>query len=235
MRIAICEDNKDHADILQGMIEHWAKREQQQVEIGYYQSAEHFLFSLKDGVSYELIFIDIQMEKMNGMELARLIRREDKMTILIFTTGLAKLAPKGYEVLALRYLVKPLKEREVSEALTRTVQLLEQNKRDAVVISSNGELRRVFKNEIYYIEADDHYINLYTRREIIRFKEKLKLFESQFEEPRFCKCHRSYIVNLHYTTKITREGVELENGAVLPVSRNRWDVLNKCYLAYYTQ
>ncbi len=233
MRIAICEDNREHAEILQNMILRWAKKENRKVELGYYQSAEQFLCSVRSDVSYDAAFLDIQMGKISGLQLAKLIREEDKTMVLIFTTGIKGLAPKGYEVEALRYLVKPLKEHEVVAALSKTVQILEQTKKDAVIISCNGEVRRIYKNSIYYIEGDDHYINLYLKDEVLRFKARLKDFDLQFEKPQFCKCHRSYIVNLHYVDTIKKDCIEVENGKILPLSKARWDEVNKCYLAYY--
>lgn len=235
MRIAICEDNKAHAEILKKMVTRWADKEMLQVEIVCYESAEEFLFYMKDDQHYDLAFLDIQLEKMNGMELARLIRKEDKTMFLVFTTGEKGYALKGYEVSAFRYLVKPLREQDVANALTRINQMLEDTKKDAMIISCNDELRRISKGEIYYVEVDNHHIVLHMKREIIRFRAKMKEFETQFEEPQFCKCHRSYIVNLHYVASISKEGLELEHGVKLPISRNRWEALNKCYMSYYAK
>ena len=234
MRIAICEDNREHADMLQSMVKRWAENEKLEVDIGYYQSAEQFLFYMNEDAHYDLAFLDIQMEKMSGMELAKLIRKEDKTIFLVFTTGVKNYALQGYEVSAFRYLVKPLKENEVATALTKANRIMEETRKDAIIITTNDESLRVYKREIYYVEVDNHHIILHMKDREIRFKAKLKDVEMQFEEPKFCKCHRSYIVNLHYVSKISREGVELENGEKLPISRARWDDLNRCYVAYYT-
>lgn len=234
MRIAICEDNKDHAEILKRMVKCWADQEKIKVDIGYYQSAEQFMFLMKDELHYDIAFLDIQMGNMNGLQLAKLIRKEDKNIILIFTTGLKDYAVKGYEVSAFRYLVKPIQQHEVNEALTKSSIMLESNKKDAVIINVNGEIRRIHKDDIYYIEVEDHYIVVQTKTETIRFKAKLKDFEQQFEEPQFCKCHRSAIVNLHYVEKISKDGIWVDGGQVLPISRLRWDDLNRCYMMYYT-
>lgn len=234
MRIAICEDNREHAEILQGMVKRWAAQENIEVDIGYYQSAEQFLFMMKDEAHYDLAFLDIQMGKMSGLQLARRIRKEDKTIFLIFTTGLKDYAVKGYEVSAFRYLVKPLQQKEVDDALTKANIMLEQGKKEAVIVSSNFQARRIYKNDIWYVEVDDHYIVIHTKKEVIRFKGKMKEFEQHFPEPQFCKCHRSYIVNLHFVTKISKDGVLFENGEVLPISRARWADLNRCYMVYYT-
>lgn len=235
MRIAICEDNKEHAEILKCMVNRWAEKEKLEVDIGYYQSAEEFLFYMKEDVRYDLAFLDIQLENMNGLQLAKLIRAEDKTMFLVFTTGEKGYALKGYEVSAFRYLIKPLREQEVASTLTKINQMLEESKKDAIVISCSDEARRIYKNDIYYIEVDNHHIILHMKKETFRFRAKLKEFETQFQEPQFCKCHRSYIVNLHYVEIISRNGVEIGNGTKLPISRNRWNELNRCYVSYYTK
>ena len=233
MRIAICEDNREHTEILEDMAKHWAKKVGEQIVIGCYQSAEQFLFCVKDELHYDLAFLDIQMSKIDGLQLARMIRKEDKMIFLVFTTALKKYAPKGYEVSAFRYLIKPLQESEVFQVLTEASRMIGERKRETIIVTRGDESRRVFKDEIYYIEVDNHHIILHLKEETIRFKAKLKEFEIQFREPQFCKCHRSYIVNLKYTGKISREGVEIDGKGTLPISKSRWEALNHCYMEYY--
>lgn len=235
MRVAICEDNQEHAKILQCMIQRWAKKETVNVDIGYYQSAEQFLFLMKEDAHYDLVFLDIQLKKIDGLQLARLIRRDDQTIFLVFTTGSGDYALKGYEVSAFRYLVKPLKENEVFATLSKVKRMIGYMKKEAVIVSYNDEARRICKNDIYYIEVDNHHITLHTEEENIRFRAKLKEFEQQFEQPQFCKCHRSYIVNLHYVKRISKEGVEMEDGELIPISRANWNNLNRCYLTYYTR
>ena len=233
MRIAICEDNMEHAEILAGMVNRWAKKENIQVVIGRYQSAEQFLFCMKDEPPYDLVFLDIQMSKINGLQLARMIREEDRLIFLVFTTALKKYAPKGYEVSAFRYLIKPLQEDEVFQALSAASQMLEVRKKEAIIVTQSDKSRRVFMDDIYYIEVDNHHIILHLRDETIRFKAKLKELETQFKEPQFCKCHRSYIVNMKYAGRISREGVEIDGKKTLPISKSRWEALNHCYMEYY--
>ncbi len=235
IHIAICEDNKEHTEILKCMINRWAEKQQMKVDIGCYSSAEEFLFYMKEDVHYDLAFLDIQLEKMNGLQLAKLIRAEDKTMFLVFTTGEKGYALKGYEVSAYRYLIKPLKEEDICSMLSQINKLVENSKRDAVVISYDDVSRRISKNEIVYIEVDDHYIILHmVNKEDIKFRAKLKEFEAQFQEPQFCKCHRSYIANMHYVERVSREGLLLEGEIKLPISRARWEALNKCYISYYT-
>ena len=96
MRIAICEDNEEHLEILKEMVNRWAKEEEKPIVIGRYQSAEQFLFCMKDEPHYDLAFLDIQMSKINGLQLAKMIRKEDRLIFIVFTTALKQYAPKGY-------------------------------------------------------------------------------------------------------------------------------------------
>lgn len=220
-------------EILTEMINRWAEKENEQVTVGCYRSAEQFLFCMKDEPHYDLAFLDIQMSKIDGLQLAQMIRKEDRLIFLVFTTALKKYAPKGYEVQAFRYMIKPLGEDQVFQALTEAGRMIEDRKKEAVIVTRGDESRRIFKADIYYIEVDNHHIILHLKEEIIRFKAKLKEFETQFKEPQFCKCHRSYIVNLKYTGKISREGVEIDGKETLPISKTRWEALNHCYMEYY--
>ena len=121
MRIAICEDNQEHANVLKGMIQKWTETEEIKVDMNYYESAEQFLYYWEKGEPYDLIFMDIQMNRMNGMELARYIRQQDRAVFIIFTSGLLNYVFKGYEVSAFRFLRKPLQEKDVLAALRRRI------------------------------------------------------------------------------------------------------------------
>ena len=139
---------------MEEMVNRWAKRENEQVAIGRYQSAEQFLFCMKDEPHYDFAFLDIQMSKINGLQLAKMIREEDRLIFLVFTTALKKYAPKGYEVSAFRYLIKPLQENEVFQALTKASQMIEDRKREAVIVTRGDESRRIYKDDICYIEVE---------------------------------------------------------------------------------
>lgn len=233
VRIAICEDNPDHADILRKMIHRWASVEEKQVEVHCYRSAEEFLFYWPGKTNYSLAFLDIQMASISGLQLARTIRRQNKTILLVFTTGLKDYILKGYEVKAYRFLLKPLKEKEVFATLHDAADEIALLHSEAIVLPTENGLKRVYKKDIYYVEIDDHYLVIHTIQENIRYKMRLKDIECHFPEPQFCKCHRSYIVNLYHTGRLTRDKVEIDNGDALPVSRARWTAFNECFIGYY--
>lgn len=183
MRIAICEDNQEHADILKSIIQKWAETENVKTDINHYESAEQFMFYWEKGEPYDLIFLDIQMNRMNGMELAQYIRRQDRAVFIIFTTGIINYVFRGYEVSAFRYLRKPLQEKEVLAALKKAHHELEEGKRDAVIIPTWEGSLRVFKHDIYYVEADNHYIIMHTNRAISATRKSYAMWSPCFRSP----------------------------------------------------
>ena len=233
MRVAICEDEKYHADILTAMVNKWAQDEQVSVDIGYYRSAEEFLFHWSQDESYDLAFLDIQLASMDGMQLAHCIRKQDQAMLLVFTTGLKDMVFRGYDVQAFQYLLKPIREKDCKTTLTKAMQTLRLRKSEALIIPTKNGQMKVHKNEIFYIQIDNHYLIVHTQDGDFRFKEKLSAIEEQVIEPHFCKCHRSYIVNLHFVKLLNRDKVTMDNGEELPVSRSRWAPLNECFISYY--
>ena len=166
MRIAICEDDLLHAQLLVKMIAHWQKTEEGQketVKTEIFLSAEQLLCSKEESFSFDLAFLDIGLKQMDGLELARHLRAENEQIILVFTTADALSAAKGYEVDAFRYLVKPLHLEQVEEVLSQVCQKLQKSKKDALVVMYDGKMHRIWKQDILFLEANGHYVEIHTQ------------------------------------------------------------------------
>lgn len=233
MRIAICEDNIAHAQILSRYINGWAKHHRVTVLIVCYKSAEEFLLGWSKDNTFDLAFLDIELNHTNGLELAYCIRKQDQGMLLVFTTGLQNYVFRGYEVRAFRYMLKPIKEKECMKTLDAAYQIISNQNDDTFAIVQETQSIRLFKRDIYYFEMDNHYVIVHTTRGTYRYKERLSHIASLFGEPRFCKCHRSYVVNLEHVSTINENKVEIDNGDILQVSRARWQSLNQCFISYY--
>ena len=235
MRIAICEDHTEHADILRAMIDRWAQKNGASVDVKHFGSAEEFLFHWPDGGRFDLAFLDIQMAAMNGMQLAQHIRAADKAMLIVFTTGLKGFVLRGYEVNAFRYLLKPIKEQDCAAALSKAWASVRQRQAETFVILQPNRSVCLDKDEILFFEVEAHYVIVHTTSGDYRYKEKLASIEAMLGEPQFCRCHRSFLVNLRHVRLITRDQVQLHSMVCLPVSRNRWAALNECFIGCYVR
>jgi len=183
----------------------------------------------------DLIFLDIQMPKINGFEMLELLESPPHV---IFTTAYDEYALKAFEVSALDYLLKPVSPERLSKALDKlryqsnvnTVeikdkipQLLEQAQR--IVVKQNDNIKILSLQEVYYLESADDYVKVHTADKYYLKHQTMGKFEDQLPAQQFVRIHRSYLVNVQHITKMDlyekdQYCVVLRNDVKLPVSRS---------------
>lgn len=240
-RIAICEDEKAQRDYLTGLMERWQAISGEKASVDTYASGEQYLFETEGKEPYNLLLLDIQMEKMNGVELARKVREQDVKVSIVFLTGMKDYAIEGYEVGAVRYLLKPVKENEFFSLLDKLFEKAKEQEEDYFLFQTGGTTNRVLFSEILYAEADGHYVVLKTagREETglskeWKWKENISSLSEKLEAKGFFLLRRGLFVNLARVEQIGKTECTLENGEVLPVSKARYQALNEAFIAYYT-
>jgi len=233
MRIAVCDDEKVQIDLIVAYLNSWAEKNETRVEIITFFSAEEFLFNGLSSERFDVLFLDIRMKKISGIELAKLLRKTDDKIIIVFITGLIDYVLQGYEVNALQYLLKPVKKIDILNCLDKISGLLSMRYTDTFIISLETQSIKLFYNEIIAFEIRSHYIEVYTTKGVYKYKCKISELEYDLPKNRFFRCHRSYIVNLHYVNVVTKKEAILDNGKRIPISINRWNDINNAFLKYY--
>lgn len=232
MRIAVIEDEQTHRELLISYIERWGNDRKVTVSLTAFADAESFLFQWEDA-AYDALFVDIQMAGMSGVELAKIVRQKDRSISLVFTTGIADFWEEGYEVEAVRYLLKPLSEEKLYACLDL---ICEKKKNDICVIihTPEEEIRKLSIEDINYVEAMGH-----GSRIGLMYGEPAVCRESISELARilgtkdFQKCHRSYLCSLKNIHKIDRELIYFDDGSTIPVSRRMYHEVNQAFIAYH--
>lgn len=227
MKIAICDDNPVDIDHLTGLLEKWGSKSDRPFTIRTFPSAEAFLFQYADEKDYDLLLLDIEMEKMDGVTMARQVRKENETVQIVFITGYSDYIAEGYDVAALHYLMKPVKEEKLYEVLNRAVEKLKDN--DAcLTIDFAGELVRIPLMEIRYIDVDKNYVTIHGKQDY-RIKATLGDMEQKLDA-RFFRFGRSTIVNLHYIRRVTKTDVILKDDTSLQLPRGSYDKLNRAII-----
>ncbi|MDE6917121.1 MAG: LytTR family DNA-binding domain-containing protein [Lachnospiraceae bacterium] len=236
MRIAYCEDEAAQAALLRTMILQWADRRQVTVDVILYESAEEFLFK-NETFAFDVVFLDIAMRQMNGVELARAIREKDRRLPIAFLTADKTFAIEGYEVRAVRYLVKPVTMEKLCGLLDELLAEQAHSAQEAacIAVEERGIVRRIAEEHICYVEVLGHYTLLYLLDgSKIRIKKSLAAFVGELHQKElFVRCHRSFVVNLGHVEKISRTECRLSSGAALPVSRSFCQELSERFIALY--
>ena len=232
MRICLVDDDSTQLDYLKMIIENWASKNNVNVNIYFYHSAEEMLFENNQSYCFDMIVLDIQMGKMNGIELARKIREIDKNVIIAFISGMADYVFEGYEVQAIRYILKPVKDKKVYNLLDY-VNTLKKKENKYFVLSVSGEKKKINYEDIIYFESMGHYVVLHLKNKEYDYKYNISDLCNELSDSDFIKTHRSYVVNTKYIEKITKNKCELINNIKIPLSRNSYKSVNEKFIDYY--
>lgn len=227
--IAICDDDENQLQTLHSQISKWSRLSGHPCEVKLYPSAEAFLFAYEEDKTCSILLLDIEMNGISGISLARRIRRENSRAEIIFITSHFEFISEGYEVDALHYLTKPVPEDKLIAVLDRAAKRLEQEP-PFVVITCEGETVKLYEEDILYVEAFLHYISIHTKEKEYKIKENISSFEKKLTDD-FFRIHRSYLVSLKYVVKIARNLVTLEGNTELPLARGKYEEINRAFIA----
>lgn len=226
MRIAIVDDRQEDSTLLSGFTGEWARDRGLALQKESFPSAEAFLFRWEE-MKFDILLLDVEMGGMDGVSLAKQVRREDETVQLVFVTGYSDYIAEGYEVAALHYLMKPVHRDKLFAVLDRAAETLRRNQR-VLHLEASGELLRVPLFELRYLEASKNYVTLHGREDYT-VKRPLKDFEGELDS-RFFRMGRGFIVNLERVRKVTRTEVTLDSGERLPLPRGAYEPLNRAII-----
>ncbi len=226
-KIAICDDMEQDIRYISSVVGDWADRQGLTVEVETFPSAESFLFRYAEQKDFDILLLDIEMKGINGVELAKRIRRENDAVQIVFVTGYTDYISEGYDVSALHYLMKPLSAEKLHEVLNRAVIKIKKNEK-SLFLSLSGETVRIPIYEIKYLEVQQNYVTIHAKSDYT-LKKTLGEFERELDE-RFYRMGRSYIVNLSFINRITKASVYLADGAVIPLPRGQYEPLNRAFI-----
>ena len=232
-RLAICEDEKVVLDYESSLIKKWAAAKDYPLELDSYISAEQFLFESEDKAPYDVLIFDIQMKNINGMELAKKLRARGCDSVIIFITGVPDYAIEGYEVGAVRYILKPVKEEVLNGLLDSVFKERQIKAEDYFLLGQGSELEKISFDKIIYIEANGHYVHLKGTDFEHEWKSGFAETAAGFEDRGFFCLRRGLMVNLQHVSRITRTDCLLDDGETLPVARGVYKELNEAFIEFF--
>ena len=227
MKIAICDDSAVDRDYTAGMVEAWARDRGILLILRKFPSAEAFLFQYAEEKDWDILLLDIEMGALDGVSMAKTVRKENEAVQIVFLTGYSDYIAEGYEVAALHYLMKPIKSEKLRVVLDRAAERRKQQDR-CLNLELSGEMVRLPFYEIRYLEVRQNYVTLHAKREYT-VKRTLGEFEKELDQ-RFFRVGRSLILNLKDVRRVTRTEVRLSDGTVLPLPRGAYEPLNRAII-----
>lgn len=219
MKIAICEDNATDLEVLSGYITKSLSRLGCGGEIVTFESAEELLENFSKGV-FNILFLDVYLPGMSGMEAARKIRETDRDCLLVFVTISPDFALEGFAVQASGYVVKPLSQSKLDDALYMCRETLRRNGRVVQVASGREGSVAIPVMNIRYVEVENKLTRFHTSGGEITAYLTLDEVEAMLGGEPFLRCHRSYLVNMNYVKEMGVQDFRLAGGELVPVRKN---------------
>ena len=231
LHIAICDDVKTETEYISNLVQDWAISRKISIFISVYDSAEAFLFAYETDKSCDILLLDIQMKKIDGITLAKQLRTLGEQMQIIFITGLPDFIAEGYEVSALHYLIKPVQASKLATVLDKALSVMGKQETSILIETATGPVRLSLR-DIQYVEAFAHITAIRTTKGSFEAKISIGKLEELLGED-FCLVHRSFLVALRYIRQITKTDVIMDDGKLIPLSRRRYNAVNQAFIRYF--
>ena len=227
MNIAICEDERIMAQQLECLIKQYMGTKEIAYNLATYTSGEALL---EGQLNQDIVFLDISMGELDGMQTAKKMRKRGFLGCIIFLTSYTERVYEAFEVKAFRYLLKPINYRMLEEVLDLLSHEIAKAEKEYIIITTKQKMVRVAYEDVLYIESIGKNIEIHTLDKNYIMREKVSEFERILIDKGFFRVHKSFLVNLEYIKEIVNDRVVLENGEVIYVSRLRMKQLKETFI-----
>ena len=229
MRLAICEDNQFQRELLRQFLSYYFSQKEGAFEIVLYDCGTNFLYDVEDGKTFQVVFLDIYMGDAMGNEIAHKLRGMGYQGEIVFLTASPDFAIESYDVDARGYLLKPLDYNKLKKVMDRITQSIPAKTYQIVQRSTVTVLAY---SEILYVESINSKCILHTEDgETYTIYKTLNTIEAELGDPRFLRCHQSFLVNMDHIRQIGKECL-ISNGEYIPIRQRGVKSVRQMYLDY---
>lgn len=230
INIGICEDRLEDCNRLHLALQDYFAGKHN-VNITEYQSAEALLTDVEDGkASFHVIFMDIFLKKMDGIEAAHILRKQKVRSSIVFLTNSADYAVESYDVDASGYLLKPFDEEKLHKILDKVMKSFH---RKRIAVRCARDMEYIYLDEIVWVESQNK-VSIYHLEDgrILQSRTKLDEIEAHLSDPRFLRCHQSYLVNMDHVVNVKNDFF-MSDGSVVPIRMRSRKQIADAYYNYF--
>jgi len=233
INIAICDDIKEELELISSYVSKIINNINIEFKISTFNDGEEFIEHVSSSKeSYDIVFLDIYMKFSNGINTAKKIREFDKECKIIFITSSKEHAIESYEVRALYYILKPIEEDKLKDAIFIAIEDLNLNDKNIVIKNKKGSYKIIYK-DILYAESSARVVMIHlVSGQTISFYSKLKDFIELIQDDRFIRCHKSFVVNMHHVIKIEGNYIFMSGNLKIPISSVNSGTVKEKYFNY---
>lgn len=226
--IAIADDDSQDAAALRGCVSRFFEASGEAYVIREYSSGEELIRSPDE---YDVIFLDIRMGGIDGVETARFLRKISQDAVLIFVTNMAQFAIHGYEVDAMDFILKPIDQPAIDRVLTKVMKRIQGRTGVQLTLKTPAGATRISSNSVHYVEVYNHELVYHTETGDVRVRGQLSEVRERLENQHFILCNRSYLVNLRYISSLSENHLVVGDDAI-PISKSRRREIEQRFVDY---
>lgn len=228
INIAICDDSTEHISILEKYL---FEISNVKIECDAYYSGESLIDAYKNNVErYDVVFLDMEMERLNGIETANLIQEFDEHIIIVFVTSHSEYMKESFQCLPFRFIEKPLDYDELKKVFYDICKKLSE-KRKVLHFTENKTKVRLYCDDILYCESQAHWVWIYTKDKSYKICKTLSDLYEQLDKKMMFQIHKSFIINFNYIYTIKESNIQLYHcDRLIPISRS----YKKAFMEAYT-
>ena len=229
LRCAIVEDSPRELEHLKECLARYSAERDIPLETTAFGDAASFLEHYR--ADYDIVFMDIELPGINGIETSHQLRAADPVVALVFITNMEQYAINGYEVDALDFVIKPINYYRFSSMMLRALRNLPVRDEKEVILQAAGTIRRMRISQIYYVEIQDHLLLYHTDMGRIEAWGKLSDVEAELDTYNFARCSSSHLVNMQHITSVSKTEV-IVGSTKLPISQRKHKAFCDRVIAY---
>lgn len=219
-RVAVCDDENAICSYIENIVLEFNKTTNERMEVDVFYSGESLYSEIQMGTSYDLIFLDIELRSISGIDIGRKIRDEIKneTVLIVYMSGKDSYAMDLFEVRPMNFLIKPIQPGKILKVLKKGLELTT-NLSNVFCYKQGRKIVRKAIKEIIYFESMDRQIRMVTLDGDEIFYGTLKEVGEQVEKYNFISCHKSYLINYRHVAEFQYEQLTMINKEVIPISQ----------------
>ena len=232
MKIAICDDEAIQRKQLSVLVTEYMNLHQLCFQLSEFQSADQFLLAYDTTQPFDFVILDIQMEGMNGIELAKTLRTQNEAMAILFVTAVSDYVYDSFDINAVNYLLKPYEKERLFACLTKAIAQCSKQE-DTYIFQVDKELVKIKESSLLYVESDAHYLHLVTINHTYRIKKTMAQISEELKGNYFYRLGRSYLVNLMAIERITPKEILLMNQTSIWIPKGKHKELSQAFMKFH--
>ena len=228
--IAICEDDVKQQQVLEALLNEIGLKES--LNLHKFNSGEDLIKSYESGNKYSIVLLDMQLNEMDGIQTAKIIKQFDKNCLFIIITSIMEYAVEGYSIDAYEFIMKPVNKDKFNTVIKNAIKELQSRMNKTYLVKTRERMATIRLSEIRYIESNKNGVIIHTNEQTYNDKDNISSVEKRLKQDGFIRISRYYIVNIYQVKEIGVSKIILVNGEELIYSNKYRDDINKEYLNF---